>query len=110
MMDTSESSSSTSGYPRRLECRGNPKSQTHPCSTLVHKREVNAIFENSPIEVTNTKERIIYVNEARRYNYPTIVTHPPTSPGMPVSFSEEDSYSVHFLHNDALAVTVHIGC
>jgi len=58
---------------------------------------------------TTTKEKIIYVNEARRDSYPVIVTRPPTSPGRPVSFSEEDVYSVHFPH-DALIVTVHVGC
>ena len=35
------------------------------------------------------------------------MTSPPTSPNRPVSFSEEDAYSV-FKHNDALVVTIHI--
>ena len=28
---------------------------------------------------------------------------------MPISFSEEDAYSMHFSHNDALVMMVHIG-
>jgi len=62
------------------------------------------------MEGTTTKERTIYVNKARRDNYPTIVTCPPTSPDKVVSFSKEDAYFVHFPRNDALAVTVHVGC
>ena len=77
-------------------------------NTLVQYREVNTIFENSPVEGTATKERTIYVNEAQRDNYLAIMTHLPTSPGMPVFLSKEDAYSVHFLHNDALVMTVHI--
>ena len=72
--------------------------------------EVNDIFGTFPMEGTTTKERTIYVNEARRDNYPAIMTRPPTSLGRPVSFSEEDAYYVHFPRNDALMVTVHIGC
>jgi len=71
---------------------------------------VNTIFGSSLIEDTTTKERTVYVNEAWRDNYPTIVTRPPTSPGKPVFFSKEDAYSVHFSHNDALVVIVHISC
>ena len=61
------------------------------------------------MEGTTTKEKTIFVNEARRDNYPAIVTGPPTSPGRPVSFSEEYAYSVHFPHKDALVVTIHVG-
>ena len=84
----------------------------HPSSTLIQYREVNTIFRNSPMKGTIIKEKTIYINEARRDNYPAIVNCPPTSPGRPVSFSEEDaySYSVHFSHNDALIVMVHVGC
>ena len=41
----------------------------HLGSPLVQYREVNAIFRNSLIEDTITKERTLYVNEARRHNY-----------------------------------------
>jgi len=70
---------------------------------------VNAIFETPRKKAPAQKKRTIYINEARRDNYPAIVTCPPTSPGKQ-SFSEEDAYSVHFPNNDALVVTVHIGC
>ena len=46
----------------------------HLGSTLVQYREVNTIFDNSPIEGTTTKERTLYVNEACRDSHPTIVT------------------------------------
>ena len=80
----------------------------HAGSTLVQYREVNVIFENSPVEGTTTKKRTIYVHEAQRDNYTKIVTCLPTSPGRPVVFSEEYAYSVHFPHNDALVITMHI--
>ena len=32
------------------------------------------------------------------------------SPSEPVFFSKEDSYAIHFPHNDALVVTAYIGC
>jgi len=63
----------------------------HPSSTLVQYKEVNVIFESSHMEGIITKERTIYVNEAQNDNYPAIVTRSPTSPGRPVSFSEEDA-------------------
>jgi len=62
------------------------------------------------LECRHTKKITIYVNEAQRNNYLTIVTRPLTSPGKPIFFSEEDANFVHFSHNDALVVTVHIGC
>jgi len=46
--------------------------------------------------------------EPRRDDCPVIVTRPPTPPGGPIFFSEEDSYLVRFPHNDALVVTVDI--
>ena len=58
----------------------------HPSNTLVQYREVNVIFKNSPIKGIATKERTIYVNEAQRDNYLTIVTRPPTSSDRLVSF------------------------
>jgi len=81
----------------------------HPGSTLVQCQEVNVIFGNSPIEGTTTKERTLYVNEARRDNHLATVTRPPTSPGRLVFFLEEDSYVVHFSQNDTLVLTAHIG-
>jgi len=71
---------------------------------------VNAIFSNSPIEGTTTKERTLYVNEARRDSHPAIVTHPSTSAGGPVFSLEEDSYTVHFPCNDTLVMIAHIRC
>ena len=82
----------------------------HLSSSLIQYREINTIFGNYLLVGTITKEKTIYVNEARRDNYLTIVTCPPTSLGRPVSFSEEDAYSVHFSYNDALVITVHVGC
>jgi len=91
--------------------QGQPETtDEHAGSTLVQYKKVNTIFENSLVEGTTTKERTIYINEARRDNHLTIVTRPPISPGRPVFFSGEDAYSVHFSHNDALVMTVHIDC
>ena len=72
--------------------------------------KVNAIFDTTLIEGTATKERAIYVNETRRGSYPTILTSPPSSPSKPIYFSETDAYAMHFPHNDALVVIMHIGC
>ena len=89
--------------------RGEPRPQDDQTgSALIEYKEVNAIFETSLIEGTRTKERVIYVNEARKNNYPTTLTSPPSPLGRPIYFSEKDAYIVHFLHNDAL--TMHIGC
>ena len=71
---------------------------------------MNAIFKNSPIEGATTKERTIYIKETQRDNYLPIVILPPTSLDRPISFSEEDTYLVHFPYNDDLVMTVHIGC
>ena len=81
----------------------------HTNSTLIQYKEVNAIFRNSPVDGTTTKERTIYVNETQKDNCPTIVTRSPTSPGRPVFFSEEDAYFMQFPHIDALVIMTHIG-
>jgi len=60
----------------------------HPGSTLVQYQIVHAIFANSLIKGTTTKERTLYVNEARRDNHLAIVTRPPTSPGGLIFFSK----------------------
>jgi len=71
---------------------------------------VNAIFGTTPIEDITVKEKVIYVNEARRGGYPIILISLPSSPGRPIYFSETDAYAVRFPHQDALVVTMHIGC
>ena len=96
--------------PSKIRVQRQPKSTDENLGkTFVQYREGERHLRNSPKEGTSTKERTIYINEARRDNYPAIVTCPSTSPGRQ-SFSEEDAYSVHFPNNDALVVTVHIGC
>jgi len=42
--------------------------------------------------------------------YLAVLTHPPSPLSRLVFFSEEDAYTVHFSHNDALVVAIHIGC
>jgi len=78
-------------------------------NTLIQYKKVNAIFSNSPIEGTTAKGRAFYVNKARRDNYPVILTRLLSPLGMPI-FSEAYAYAVHFPHNDALVVNMHIGC
>jgi len=39
-----------------------------------------------------------------------MLTRLPLPLGRPVFFSEEDAYTVHFLHNDDFVMTIHIGC
>jgi len=62
-----------------------------------------------PCRSTTAKGRAIYVNEAQRDYYPAILTRPLSPLGRPIFFSEEDAYVIHFSHNDALVVTIHIG-
>jgi len=81
-----------------------------PGSDLIQYREVNAIFGTSPVEGTTAKGRAIYVNEARRDSYLAILTCPPSPLDIFVFFLKEDAYVVHFPHNDALVMTIHIDC
>jgi len=98
------------GLPSEVRAQRQPQAPAdHLGSTLVQCREVNAIFDNSPIEDTTTKERTIYVNEACRDSHPAIVTRT-LRPQWASLFSEEHSYAIHFLHNNALVVTVQIEC
>ena len=93
------------GLPSEVRVLRQPEAAAeHLGSTLVQCREVNAIFGNFPIEGTITNKRTLYVNEGRRDSHPIPVI------GGPVFFSEEDSYVVHFPHDDALIVTAHIRC
>ena len=111
MKDISKSSSSTLSYLSEIRVQRQPKTtDEYAANTLVQYREGNTIFENSLIEGTTIKERIIHVNETRRDKYQATVTHPTTSLGVPVIFSEEDAYFVYFPYNDALVMTIHIGC
>ena len=50
----------------------------------------------------------IYINEACRINYLTVLTGPPLTPSKLIMFMETDACVVHFSHNDALIVTMHI--
>ena len=76
----------------------------------IQYKEVNAIFDVSLIEVTTTKGRAIYVNEDQRDDYLAILTPPPSPLGRPIFFLKVDAYAMHFPHNDALIVTMHISC
>jgi len=79
-------------------------------NALIQYKEVNVIFSTSLIKGTIVKGRVIYVNEAQRDNYPTILTCLTSPLDRIIFFSEADTYIVHFPHNDALVVTMHIGC
>jgi len=88
-----------------------PETMDEPRSNaLIQYKKVNAIFETSLVEGITTKGRTIYVNEAQRDNYPTVLTRPSSPLGRPVFFSKEDAYAVHFPHNDTLIIAVHIDC
>jgi len=43
-------------------------------------------------------------------NYLVVLMHLPSPLDMPAFFSEEDVYAVHFPHNAALVMVIHIGC
>ena len=68
-------------------------------------RKVNTIFSASLIEGITTKEKAIYVNEARKGRFLTVLTNPPT-PSRSISFSNVDAMVVRFPHNDSLIITM----
>ena len=78
-----------------------------PCTCQLQRG--GAIFSVYPLEGNTSKEKVIYVNETRRTNYPTVLIGPPLFLSRLVTFSEDDAYAVHFLHNDALIIIMHIG-
>ena len=75
-------------------------------NTLIQYKEVRHLST----EGTTLKERAIYVNEAQRDNCPTMLTRSPSPLGRAIFFSKADAYVVYFPHNDALVMTMHIGC
>ena len=79
--------------------------QKSPTVALINYREVDAIFRAYPLEGTT---RFIYINEARRASYLTVLTSPPLIMSKPIMFSEANDCAVHFPHNNALTVTMHI--
>jgi len=83
------------------------KSQTS--RDLVNYREVDGIFGACPLEGTTSRKRSVYINEACRTEYPAVLVGPPLTPSRPIMFSKADAYVVHFPHNDALIITMHIG-
>jgi len=70
---------------------------------------LTTIYDVSPMEGITTKEKVIYINEARKSKYFTVLTDLPLTPRNPISFSDADAMVVHFPHNDALIVTTIIG-
>ena len=74
----------------------------------VNYRGVDAIFRTYSLEGTTSKERSIYINEAHRASYSTVLTGPPNLEQANM-FSKVVACAVHFLHNDALIVAIHIG-
>ena len=82
---------------------------TSPTShALVNYQEVDGIFRSCPLKGTSSKEWSIYINEARRTNYMTVMIGLPLIPSKPIMFSEADACPVHFPHKDTLIVTIHI--
>ena len=72
--DISESSSSTRDCLRRLRYKGSPHETSRPAASHpVSGGECN--LRHLPNKGATTKERAIYVNEARRDNYPVILTN-----------------------------------
>ena len=53
-----------------------------------------------------TKEKAIYINEARRSRYPMVLKDLPPTLSRLISFSDADTMVVHFPHNDALIITM----
>ena len=78
-------------------------------SQAIQYWEINAIFDASPIEGPTSRERAIYINEARMSKYPTVLTGPPLAPSEPISFSDSYGSAMHFSHNDDLIVIMIIG-
>lgn len=70
---------------------------------------MNAIYKATPIEGCTSKDRKIYVNQARRDLPFSNFTSPPLPPTKPITFTDEDATGVHFPHNDALVITIPIG-
>ena len=58
---------------------------------LISYKEVEAIFSACPLEGATSKKKAIYINEARRIKYPTVLTSPPLAPSKPISFSSSCS-------------------
>jgi len=97
--------------PSKIKVQKEPPPQVGQAgNTLIQSRELNAIFATSPIDGTTRKRRVIYVNEAQKDGYPAILTSPPSSRGRHILSSDANAYVVHFQHNDALVVTMHIDC
>ena len=55
------------------------------------------------------KEKAIFINEAYRSKYPTMVANPPLTLSRQISFSDKNAMAVHFSHNDSLIITMIIG-
>jgi len=86
-----------------------PQQKSKVNQTLIQYREVNAIFDTSPIKGITTKENVINIKEAFSGKYLTVCTNLPLTPSRLISFSDANALVVHFPHNDALIVTVLIG-
>ena len=75
---------------------------------LISYKEVEDIFGACPLEGTISRKKAIYINEARRSNYPIVLIGSPLFSSRSISFMEVDAYIVHFSHNNALILTMHI--
>ena len=84
--------------------RCNYQQERQANQTLIQYREVNTIFGASSIEGITAKKKAIYINEARRSRYPTVLTDPPPTSSRPISVSDANAMAVHFPHNNTLIV------
>ena len=60
---------------------------------LETNQEVNTIFGASLIKGITAKDKAIYINEAHRSEYPTVLTNLPPTPSRPISSQTLTSWS-----------------
>ena len=64
------------GQPSKTKVKKGPLEVPQPESRIIQYREIDAIFSVSPIEGTASR-KVVYINEARKRKYPTVLTGPP---------------------------------
>ena len=68
-----------------------PQQEDPTSRSFVSYREVDVIFGAYPLEGTTSREKVIYINEACRSNYPMMLIVPPPFPSRSISFFEDDA-------------------
>ena len=110
MKDIFGNSSSTLDCPWRSECRDCPRPWTPRQRTPPIEGGKRHFRDLSGRRHHHEEKNLLCQRSSEEQLSDNVLTCPPSPLSRPVFFSEEYAYAMHFPHNDAFVIAVHISC